>query len=170
MSLLWENLLRPIITYCHLKSHTGNGPILGLCTWEFIKEREPVTIVQFQKSSAIALPLVYTEKATTGIFKRQKQGRKKKRSRCNRKRNIFMTSFQFSWQTCDNLLVVFCCYWVAGEEQCLRGKHLNYYICTVCHAMPGELESWTLENSPANIYLLQNIVLCEALNYEAFKT
>ena len=107
MSLLWENLLRPIITYCHLKSHTGNGPILGLCTWEFIKERAPVTIVQFQKSSAIALPLVYTEKATTGIFKRQKQGRKKKRSRCNRKRNVFMTSF-FP----DKLVTIYCLFFV----------------------------------------------------------
>ena len=165
--MLWENLLRPIITYCHLKSHTGNGPILGLCTWEFIKEREPVTIVQFQKSSAIALPLVYTEKATTGIFKRQKQGRKKKRSRCNRKRNVFMTSF-FP----DKLVTIYWLFFVVviGWQGRSSVWEVNTWITTYalfCHA---ELESWILENSPANIYLLQNIVLCEALSYEAFKT
>ena len=58
-----------------------NVPIVGRCIWEFIKEREPVATVQFQKSSTIALPFLCPEKATTGMFKKHKQRRKENISR-----------------------------------------------------------------------------------------
>ena len=75
--MLWENLLRPVITYCHRKKRIGNGSILGHCIWEFIKESEPVTTVQFWRSSTIALPLLPLKKQPQAYFKNKSKGERK---------------------------------------------------------------------------------------------
>ena len=72
-----ENLLRPVITYCHRKKRIGNGSILGHCIWEFIKESEPVTTVQFWRSSTIALPLLPLKKQPQAYFKNKSKGERK---------------------------------------------------------------------------------------------
>ena len=93
------------------------------------KGERTVATVQFQKSSTIALPLLCTEKAATGIFKKQKQRRKENISRYNRPRNVFMTFFlvflRKQWQFIGCFFVVVVVVVFGWQGRCLEIKHLN---------------------------------------------